>query len=74
MQHEEENLEPTAAEQAFEALRAEVAGIRNVLRSVPEVILKHQPADTTETLGAIAKKLETIGHFVAAIEQHRRSV
>jgi hypothetical protein len=39
-------------------------------RSVPEVILKNQPADYTETLGAIAIKLEIVGHFMAAIEQH----
>jgi len=61
---------PTAAERAFDALRAEVAGMRQAMRSLPEVILKNQPADTTETLGAIAKKLEIVGNFMAAIEQH----
>jgi len=40
------------------------------MRSVPEVILKNQPPDYTETLGAIAKKLEIVGNFMAAIEQH----
>ena len=60
----------TAAERAFDALRAEVAAMRQVMRSLPEVIIKSQPADTTETLGAIAKRLEIVGNFMAAIEQH----
>jgi hypothetical protein len=33
-------------------------------------LAENQPADTTETLGAIAKKLEIVGNFMAAIEQH----
>jgi hypothetical protein len=70
MQNRDDDSEPTAAERAFDALRAEVAAMRQALRSVPEVILKNQPADYTETLGAIAKKLEIIGNFMAAIEQH----
>lgn len=60
----------TAAERAFDALRAEVDAMRQALRSVPEVILKNQPPDYTETLGAIAKNLEMVGKFMAAIEQH----
>jgi len=40
------------------------------LLSLPEVILKNQPPDTTETLGAIAQKLEIMGKFMTAIEQH----
>jgi hypothetical protein len=70
MQHRDEDSEPTAAERAFDALRTEVATLRQALRSVPEVILKNQPADYTETLGAIAKNLEMVGKFMAAIEQH----
>ena len=70
MQNRDDDSEPTAAEQAFEALRAEVAAMRQALRSVPEVILKNQPPDYTETLGAIAKKLELVSNFMAAIEQH----
>jgi len=65
---EDEGL--TAAERAFEALRAEVAAMRQALRSIPEVIQKSRPADTTDTLGAIAKKLEIVGTFMAKIEQH----
>jgi hypothetical protein len=60
----------TAAERAFDALRAEVAAMRQALRSVPELILKNQPPDTTETLGAIAKNIERMGTFMAAIEKH----
>jgi len=70
MQNKDDDSEPTAAEQAFDALRAEVAGMRQALRSLPEVILKNQPADTTETLGAIAKNLDIVGTFMAKIEQH----
>ena len=70
MQDRDEDSDSTAAERAFEALRAEVAAMRQALRSIPEVILKTQPPDTTETLGAIAKKLEIVGHFMAAIDQH----
>jgi hypothetical protein len=70
MNDRDEDEGPTAAERAFDALRAEVAAMRQALRSVPEVILKNQPADYTETLGAIAKKLEMVCTFMAAIEQH----
>lgn len=65
MQNRDDDTEPTAAERAFDALRAEVAGMRQALRT------KGRPAvDYTETLGAIAKKLEIVGSFMAAIEQH----
>ncbi len=70
MQNRDDDAEPTAAERAFESLRAEVAAMRQVLRSVPELILKNQPADYTDTLGAIAKNLEIVAKFMAAIEQH----
>jgi hypothetical protein len=70
MDDRDEDEGPTAAERAFDALRAEVAAMRQAMRSLPEVILKNQPADTTETLGAIAKKLEILGNFMASIEQH----
>jgi hypothetical protein len=69
MQHRDDS-EPTTAEEAFEALRAEVAAMRQAMKSLPEVIKTSRPADTTETLGAIAKKLEIVGDFMAAIEQH----
>ena len=70
MDDREEDEGQTAAERAFEALRTEVAAMRQALRSVPELILKNQPPDYTETLGAIAKKLELMGNHIAAIEQH----
>jgi hypothetical protein len=70
MNDRDEDEGPTAAERAFDALRAEVAAMRQALRSVPELILKNQPPDYTETLGAIAKRLEFVGNFMAAIEQH----
>lgn len=70
MDDKDEDEGPTAAERAFDALRAEVAGMREALRSIPEVIQKNQPADTIETLGAIAKNLDIVGTFMAKIEQH----
>ena len=71
MQNRDDDSEPTAAELAFDALRAEVAAMRQAMRSLPDVITKTRPAvDYTETLGAIAKRLEIVGTFMAAIEQH----
>jgi hypothetical protein len=67
----DDDSEPTAAEQAFDALRAEVAAMRQALRSLPDLIKTIRPGtDTTETLGAIAKRLEIVGSFMMAIEQH----
>ncbi len=49
------NEGPTAAEQAFETLRAEVAAMRQALRSLPEVITKGRPTvDYTETLSGVS--------------------
>jgi len=70
MQNRDEDTEPTAAEQAFDALRGEVAAMRHAVTSLPDMIQRSRPADTTETLGAIAKKLESVASFLARIEQH----
>lgn len=71
MDDREEDEGPTAAERAFDALRAEVAAMRQALRSLPDLIKTIRPAtDYTETLGAIAKRLEIVGNSMAAIEQH----
>jgi Family of unknown function (DUF6118) len=70
MDDRDEDEGPTAAERAFDALRAEVAGMRQALQAIPEALKKSRPIDTTETLGAIAKRLETVGNFMATIEQH----
>ena len=40
----DEDSEPTAAERAFDALRAEVAAMRQAMRSLPDVIKKSRPA------------------------------
>jgi len=37
--------------------------MRQALRSVPELILKKEPPDYTETLGAIANNFEIVGQF-----------
>jgi hypothetical protein len=71
MQNRDDDSEPTAAEQAFDALRAEIAAMRQAMRSLPDLIKTIRPAtDYTETLGAIAKRLEGVANFMAAIEQH----
>jgi hypothetical protein len=71
MQNRDDDTEPTAAERAFDALRAEVAAMRQAMKSLPDLITKVRPTvDYTETLGAIAKRLEIVGNFMAAIEQH----
>jgi hypothetical protein len=71
MQNRDDDSEPTAAERAFDALRAEVAGMRQAMQTLPDLIKKSRSTvDYTETLGAIAKKLEIVGNFMAAIEQH----
>ena len=71
MQNRDDDTEPTAAERAFDALRAEVAAMRQATRSLPDLIKTIRPTtDYTETLGAIAKRLEIVGNFMAAIEQH----
>src|SRR5450631_407604 len=71
MQNRDDDTEPTAAERAFDALRAEGAAMRQAMRSLPDLIKTIRPAtDYTETLGAIAKRLEIVGSFMAAIEQH----
>ena len=70
MQNRDEDSEPTAAERAFEALRADIAAMHQVVRGIPDALKKNKPVDTTETLGAIAKRLETVASFMAAIEQH----
>jgi hypothetical protein len=45
--------------------------MRQAMQALPEVIKKSRPTvDYTETLGAIAKKLEIVGNFMASIEQH----
>ncbi|SRR6266404_91868 len=61
---------PTAAEQAFDNLRAEVAGMRRALQGLAETLRQLSPVDYTETLGAMAKRLEILGSTMAAIEQH----
>jgi hypothetical protein len=71
MDNRDDDSEPTAAEQAFDALRAEVAGMHRAMRALPDFITKVRPTvDYPETLGAIAKRLELMGNHIAAIEQH----
>ena len=70
MEGREEDSGGSGAEQAFEDLRAEVKVLRRAVEALPEAWAANRPANYTETLGAIAKKLEILGSFMAAIEQH----
>jgi len=70
MQNREAEAGPNAAEQAFLALQAEVAGMRQVVQTLPDLIKKSRAVDTSETLGSIAQRLETVASFMAKIEQH----
>ena len=66
----EEDSGRSGAEQAFEDLRAEIKVLRQVVEALPETWAANRPANYTETLGAIAKKLETLASHLQAIEQH----
>jgi hypothetical protein len=70
MDDRDEDKGPTAAERAFDALRAEVAAMRRALQGLAETLRQLSPVDYTETLGAKAKRLEILGSTMAAIEQH----
>ncbi len=70
MEGREEDSGPSAAEQAFEDLRAEVKVLRRAVEALPEAWAANRPANYTETLGAIAKKLDALAGRMAAIEQH----
>jgi Family of unknown function (DUF6118) len=62
----EEGADADGAERAFEALRAEVAAMRQAV----EFLGKNQPGDTTVTLGEIVKALQVVGEHLQKIEQH----
>jgi len=66
----EEESNADGAEQAFEALRAEVAAMRQAVGGLPEALKRGQGGDITVTLGSIAKELQTVGEILAKIEQH----
>ena len=60
----------SGAEQAFEELRTEVKVLRRAVEALPEAWTANRPANYTETLGAIAKKLEILASHLQTIEQH----
>jgi hypothetical protein len=66
----DEDSGPSGAEQAFEELRAEVKVLRQAIEALPDAWAANRPANYTETLGAIAKKLEILASHLQAIEQH----
>ena len=58
------------AAQAFEALRAEVAGLRQAVEALPAAWEANRPPDTTPTLGGIVKGLAGVAARLEAIERH----
>jgi len=70
MEGREEDSGGGGAEQAFEELRAEVNVLRRAVEVLPDAWAANRPADYTDTLGAIAKKLEILASHLQAIEQH----
>jgi hypothetical protein len=67
----EEESDADGAERAFEALRAEIAAMRQAVGALPEALKKNQPGgDYTVTLGSIVKELQTVGETLQKIEQH----
>lgn len=59
-----------SAERAFRALTAEVGGARQAIRTLQESLERQRPVDTTETLGVIVSRLDTVGQSLSLIEKH----
>jgi uncharacterized protein DUF6118 len=62
--------ESGSAERAFKALTAEVGGTRQTIRALQESLERQRPVDTTETLGVIVSRLNTVTQSLAVIEKH----
>lgn len=62
--------ESGSAERAFKALTAEVSGTRQAMRALQESLEQRRPVDTTETLGVIVSRLNTVAQSLAVIEKH----
>jgi uncharacterized protein DUF6118 len=59
-----------SAERAFRALTAEVSGTRQAVRALQESLEQRRPVDTTETLGVIVSRLNTVAQSLAVMEKH----
>jgi hypothetical protein len=59
-----------SAERAFRALTAEVGGTRQALRTLQDAWERQRPVDTTETLGVIVSRLDTVAQSLSLIEKH----
>ncbi len=62
--------ESGSAERAFRALTAEVGGARQAIGALQEAWERRPPVDTTETLGVIVSRLDTVAQSLALIEKH----
>ena len=59
-----------SAERAFRALTAEISGTRQAMRALQESLEQRRPVDTTETLGVIVSRLNTVAQSLAVMEKH----
>jgi Family of unknown function (DUF6118) len=59
-----------AAERAFKALTTEVSGTRRAVQALQESLEQRRPVDTTETLGVIVSRLNTVAQSLAVMEKH----
>jgi hypothetical protein len=59
-----------SAERAFKALTTEVSGTRQAVRALQESLEQRRPVDTTETLGVIVSRLNTVAQSLAVMEKH----
>jgi hypothetical protein len=61
---------PSGAEEAFGALREEVANLKRVVEALPGGWRANRPPDTTPTLIEMTQALKKLGEHLQTIEQH----
>lgn len=70
MEDDDQEVGPDGAEEAFGALREEVANLKRVVEALPGVWRANRRPDTTPTLIEMAQALKEIGEHLQTIEQH----
>ncbi len=61
---------PSGAEEAFEALREELANVKRVVEALPGIWRANRPPDTTPTLVKMAQALKEVRQHLSVIEEH----
>ncbi len=70
MEDRDEEGGPSDTEQAFEALRAEIAAMCQAVGALPEAFKRVSPAIPRLRWIRSVKELQTVGETLAKIEQH----